>query len=401
MESNAQERLKVGEVIEVQIGPVAHGGHFVARYNGQVIFVRHGITDELAKIKITSVSSKIAHADVIEVTKPSEHRVSPPCKYAGSCGGCDFQHIDINAQREYKSAIVKEQFLRIGKMDLDALGFDLKIQALEPTDGLHWRTRMDFAVSPQGGIGFFGARSNEVVEIKDCLIADDRMNVAELSGRSWKSDARVEVAVSSTNEISVMRSGRSISGPTQIVEQVGGNSFKISPVSFWQSHKAAPVELTKAVLALLGVKNGDNVCDLYSGVGLFAAAILKEVGDRGFVTLIESDKTAVIDARKIFLNKENVKILQGLVAQQLPIVKRADLILLDPPRTGAGEIVIQQMVKFRPRKIVYVACDPAALARDAKTLEESGYKLDHIQAFDLFPMTQHIECVAGFSPVKR
>jgi len=401
MESNAQERLKVGEVIEVQIGPVAHGGHFVARYNGQVIFVRHGITDELAKIKITSVSSKIAHADVIEVTKPSEHRVSPPCKYAGSCGGCDFQHIDINAQREYKSAIVKEQFLRIAKMDLDALGFDLKIQALEPTNGLHWRTRMDFAVSPQGGIGFFGARSNEVVEIKDCLIADERMNVTELSGRSWKSDARVEVAVSSTNEISVMRSGRSISGPTQIVEQVGGNSFKISPVSFWQSHKAAPVELTKAVLALLGVKNGDNVCDLYSGVGLFAAAILKEVGDRGFVTLIESDKTAVIDARKIFLNKENVKILQGLVAQQLPIVKRADLILLDPPRTGAGEIIIQQMVKFRPRKIVYVACDPAALARDAKTLEESGYKLDHIQAFDLFPMTQHIECVAGFSPVKR
>jgi len=401
MESNAQERLKVGEVIEVQIGPVAHGGHFVARYNGQVIFVRHGITDELVKIKITSVSSKIAHADVIEVLKPSENRVSPPCKYAGSCGGCDFQHIEINAQRKYKSAIVKEQFLRIGKMDLDALGFDLKVQALEPTNGLHWRTRMDFAVSPQGGIGFFGARSNEVVEIKDCLIADERMNVAELSGRSWKSDARVEVAVSSTNEISVMRSGRSISGPTQIVEQVGGNSFKISPVSFWQSHKAAPVELTKAVLALLGIKNGDNVCDLYSGVGLFAAAILKEVGDRGFVTLIESDKTAVTDARKIFLNKENVKILQGLVAQQLAVVKRADLILLDPPRTGAGEVVIQQMVKFRPRKIVYVACDPAALARDAKTLEESGYKLDHIQAFDLFPMTQHIECVAGFSPVKR
>ncbi|CAB4690979.1 MAG: TRAM domain-containing protein [Actinobacteria bacterium] len=401
MESNAQERLKVGEVIEVQIGPVAHGGHFVARYNGQVIFVRHGITDELVKIKITSVSSKIAHADVIEVLKPSENRVSPPCKYAGSCGGCDFQHIEINAQQEYKSAIVKEQFLRIGKMDLDALGFDLKVQALEPTNGLHWRTRMDFAVSPQGGIGFFGARSNEVVAIKDCLIADERMNVAELSGRSWKSDARVEVAVSSTNEISVMRSGRSISGPTQIVEQVGGNSFKISPVSFWQSHKAAPVELTKAVLALLGIKNGDNVCDLYSGVGLFAAAILKEVGDRGFVTLIESDKTAITDARKIFLNKENVKILQGLVAQQLAVVKRADLILLDPPRTGAGEVVIQQMVKFRPRKIVYVACDPAALARDAKTLEESGYKLDHIQAFDLFPMTQHIECVAGFSPVKR
>ena len=401
MELNAQERLKVGEVIQGEIGPVAHGGHFVARHNGQVIFVRHGITGELAKIKITAVSSKIAHGDVIEVLTPVPSRITPPCKYAGSCGGCDFQHINLTMQQDLKAQIIKEQFLRIGKMDLAELGFDLKVTPVEPADGMHWRTRMDFAVSPRGAIGFFGARSNEVVEIKDCLIADQRMNVGELASRSWKSDARVEVAVSSTNEISVMRSGRSISGPTQIVEQVGGNSFKISPVAFWQSHKAAPVTLVKAALAQLGAKNGDHVCDLYSGVGLFAAAILKEVGDRGFVTLIESDKTAVTDARKVFLNKENVKILQGLVAQQLPIVKRADLILLDPPRTGAGEVVIKQMIKFRPRKIVYISCDPAALARDAKTLADVGYKLDHIQAFDLFPMTQHIECVAGFAPAKE
>ncbi len=401
MELNAQERLKIGQVIEVQIGPIAHGGHFIARYNGQVIFVRHGITDELVKIKITGVSAKIAHADVIEVINPSTDRISPPCKYAGSCGGCDFQHITLEKQRELKANIVKEQFLRIGKIDLDQIGFDLKVSAVEPTDGLRWRTRMDFAVSAKGQIGFFGARSNDVIEIKDCLIADSRMDVSGLATRTWKSDARVEVAVSSTNEVSVMRSGRSISGPTQIVEQVGGNSFKISPNAFWQSHKDAPIELVKAVISLLDIKKNDHICDLYSGVGLFAAAILKEVSEQGFVTLIESDKTAVSDARRIFANKQNVKILQGLVAQQLPIVKRADLILLDPPRTGAGEVVVKQMVKFGPRKILYVACDPAALARDAKTLAESGYKLDHIQAFDLFPMTQHIECVASFSPVTR
>ena len=232
MESNAQERLKVGQIVQVQIGPVAHGGHFVARYNGQVIFVRHGITSELVNIKITSVSSKIAHADVVEVLQPATSRVSPPCQYAGSCGGCDFQHINISTQRELKAQIIKEQFLRIGKMDLAQLGFDLKVNEVEPADGLHWRTRMDFAVSANGQIGFFGARSNDVVEVRDCLIADKRMNVGELSSRQWKSDARVEVAVSSTNEVSVMRSGRSISGPTQIVEQVGGNSFKISPSAF-------------------------------------------------------------------------------------------------------------------------------------------------------------------------
>lgn len=401
MELNAQERLKVGEVIEVEIGPIAHGGHFVARYKNQVIFVRHGITGEKVKIKVTAVNSKIAHADVVEVLAASVSRVIPPCRYAGRCGGCDFQHIEMNKQRQLKSEVIKEQFLRIGKIDLAQLGFELSVQEVEPVNGLHWRTRMDFAVSPGGKIGFFGARSNEVVEIDDCLIADERINVSELAKRGWKSDARVEVAVSSTNEVSVMRSGRSISGPTQIVEQVGGNSFKISPSAFWQSHRAAPNELVKAALSQLGVKPADHVLDLYSGVGLFAASILKEIKELGFVTLIESDKTAVADARRIFLNKENVKILQGLVAQQLPLVKRADLILLDPPRTGAGDVVVKQMVKFKPRKIVYVACDPAALARDAKTLADLGYKLDHIEAFDLFPMTQHIECVAGFSPVNR
>ncbi len=401
MELNAQERLEVGQVIELVIGPIAHGGHFVARHNGQVIFVRHGITNELVRIKITAVSSKIAHADVIEVLTAAPSRVNPPCQYAGKCGGCDFQHIDLVTQRKLKAEIIKEQFMRIGKIDLVLLGFNLEVIEVEPSDGLHWRTRMDFAVSPAGKIGFFGARSNEVVEINECVIADERMNVSDLAARGWKSDARVEVAVSSTSEVSVMRSGRSISGPTQMVEQVDGNSFKISPEAFWQSHKSAPVTLVKIALAQLGVKSNDHVCDLYSGVGLFAAAILKELGDAGFMTLIESDKTAVSDARRIFLNKNNVRILQGLVAQQLPIVKRADLILLDPPRTGAGEVVIKQLVKLRPRKIVYIACDPAALARDTKTLIEAGYKLDHISAYDLFPMTQHIECVAGFSPVKR
>jgi len=401
VELDAGDRLKVGQIVEVEIGAIAHGGHFVARHNGQVIFVRHAITGENCKIKITAVNSKIAHADVIEVLTASADRITPPCKYAGVCGGCDFQHISIAAQLKFKRDIILEQFLRIGKIDLIADGFDFQVQQLAPTDGLHWRTRMDFAVSPSGKIGFYGARSNQVVEIDDCAIADERMKVSELVGRSWKSDARVEVAVSSTSEISVMRSGRSISGPTQLTEQVGGNSFRISPVAFWQSHRNAPTTLVKAAMAQLGIKAGDWVCDLYSGVGLFGAEILQQVGKQGVVNLIESDKTAVADARKIFAKHENVNIYAGLVDQQLSQVKRADLILLDPPRTGAGESVIKQMVKLRPRKIVYVACDPAALARDAKYLQESGYKLDHIEAFDLFPMTQHMECLAGFSPAKQ
>jgi tRNA/tmRNA/rRNA uracil-C5-methylase (TrmA/RlmC/RlmD family) len=398
MELNAQERLKIGEVIEVEIGAMAHGGHFVARHNNQVIFIRHGITGEKVKIKITAVNSKIAHADVVEVLQPSIKRVLPPCPYAGRCGGCDFQHIKIEHQSELKAQVITEQFLRIAKIDLPKMGFEVKVFPVEPSDGLHWRTRMDFAISPRGKIGFYGARSNEVVEINDCLIADPRMNVTELADRTWKSDARVEVAVSSTNEVSVVRSGRSISGPTQLVEQVSGYSYKISPSVFWQSHKLAAITLVNLVISKFDVKKSDHICDLYSGVGLFSAALLGKISDLGFITMIEMDKTAVADARRIFANKSNIKISQGLVAQQLPSVKRADLILLDPPRTGAGDSVIKQIVRFKPRKILYVSCDPASLARDSKTLIDSGYKLDHICGYDLFPMTQHIECVAGFSP---
>ena len=154
MELDASDRLKVGQIVEVEIGAIAHGGHFVARYQGQVIFVRHAISGEVCKIKITAVNSKIAQADVVEVLTPSAVRVTPPCKYAGVCGGCDFQHISIAAQLKFKREIVLEQFLRIGKIDLIADGFDFQVQQLVPTDGLHWRTRMDFAVSPSGKIGF-------------------------------------------------------------------------------------------------------------------------------------------------------------------------------------------------------------------------------------------------------
>jgi tRNA/tmRNA/rRNA uracil-C5-methylase (TrmA/RlmC/RlmD family) len=398
MELNAQERLKIGEVVEVEIGQVAHGGHFVARYNNQVIFIRHGITGEKVKVKITAVNSKIAQADVIEVLTPANQRVKPPCEYVGRCGGCDFQHIQIDFQRLLKKQVIIEQFLRIGKLDLIQLGVELEVIGVEPANGLNWRTRMDFAVSDHGKIGLFGARSNEIVEIKDCLIADERMKVAELANRSWRSNARVEIAVSSSDEVSVIRSGRSISGPTQLVEQVGENSFKISPISFWQSHKAAAALLVSTVLASLEIRKTDHICDLYAGVGLFAAALVKKLDSSGQVSMIESDKNAVADARKIFAKNSNVHIMQGLVAQQLPSIKSADLIILDPPRTGAGDVVIKQIVRLKPRKIIYISCDPASLARDTKTLIDSGYKLDHIRGFDLFPMTQHIECVAGFSP---
>jgi len=391
---NAEGSLKVGDRITVEIGPIAHGGHFIARHKGQVIFVRYGITGEEAVVEITSTSSKLARGDAIEILKPSKDRVVPPCKYAvpGGCGGCDFQHIEISAQLELKRSVIREQFSRLGRIEID-----LDVLPVEPTSGLHWRTRMDFAISKNGKPGLYSARSKDVTEIDQCLIAVEAINDPAMFSRSWKGEDRLEVAVSSSGEKNVSRGGRSISGPTQLHEVVGEHTYEISPTSFWQSHSAAPTTLTKLVMDLMALRPGDQVCDLYGGVGLFTAPMAEDVGDIGKVHLIESSHRATQDAIKIFEKMKNVTVHSGRVEQKLPLINRVDVILLDPPRTGAGEMVIKQMLAKKPRTIVYVSCDPASLARDARALEEGGYHLNHIVGFDLFPMTQHVECVARFS----
>ncbi len=386
--------LEVGQILTLEIGPVAHGGHFIARHEGRVIFVRHALTGEVAKVLITQVTSKICRGDAVEIIEPSSHRVVAPCPYSGSggCGGCDFQHIEVAHQRTLKAEIIKEQFSRLAKIDLE-----VSVIGIAPETGLEWRTRMDFAISPNGKIGLFGSRSNEVVEIEDCLIAVPEMNIAAIASRKWSGDQRLEVAVSSTGQVNVARGGRSISGPTRLVEKVGSHEYSISPQSFWQSHINAPATLMRAVVDQLDLQYGEHVCDLYGGVGLFTAELARIVGSSGKVHLIESDRKAISDAEKIFADRKNVVIHNGTVESQLPKISKVDAILLDPPRTGAGEMVVTSILRIKPRTIVYVSCDPASLARDAKFLVDGGYQIDHIVGFDLFPMTQHVETVVKFS----
>jgi tRNA/tmRNA/rRNA uracil-C5-methylase (TrmA/RlmC/RlmD family) len=392
-------RLAVGERIAVDIVAAAHGGHFIARHEGQVLFVRHAIPGERVLVEVTSVVSKVTRADVVEVITPSRHRVSAPCEFArpGGCGGCDFQHIEISHQREIKAAIVAEQFERLGKINLAEHGLSVEVRGVEPVDGLYWRTRMDFAISDSGRIGLYKNRSKEVQEIDDCLIAVEEMDVVNLAGREWNGDARIEVATSSTGETNVSRGGRSLSGPTELHEVVEGMTYTISPVSFWQAHKKAPATLVEHAMNMLDVRPGDTVCDLYGGVGLFTGALAQAVGPRGKVHLIESDRKALTDAARIFRGHSNVLIHNGTVEQLLPKIEKSDLVLLDPPRTGAGEVVVLSLLKLRPTTIVYISCDPASLARDAKWITEGGYTMDSIVAFDLFPMTQHIETVVRFN----
>ena len=399
MASNKSSTLKTGDLVQVTIEKVAHGGHFIARHDGAVIFVRHAIPGEKCTIQITSTGSSFNRADVISVEAPSEFRVQAPCSFAhrNGCGGCDFQHISVDHQRRLKSDVIAEQFSRIAKMDL-------RVDVEEVGESIHWRTRAIATTDRNGKLGFYKSRSHSIAPVTDCIICVEGMNFSEIASRDLKGDVRVEISASNTGERSIAlaptrgeEKARLTEGPAVLHENVLGKSLEVSQESFWQSHKKAPEILTQAILDFAQLKTGEHVLDLYGGVGLFTAAIVEAVGPTGHVDLIEGSKVATADAARNFASLSNITIATGDVAKLLPRITAADVVVLDPPRDGAGKETVAHIARLAPRAIVYVACDPAALARDTAYLADHSYSLVKVRAFDLFPMTHHIECVALYA----
>ena len=396
MASNKSSALKIGDLIEVSIEKVAHGGHFIARHEGAVIFVRHAIPGEQCTIEITSTGSSFNRADVVSVSQPSEFRVEAPCQFShrNGCGGCDFQHITPAYQRKLKSDVITEQFSRIAKMDV-------QVEVEEVGAPIGWRTRAIATTNRNGKLGFFKSRSHSIAAVDNCIICVDAMKFSEIATRPLKGDVRVEISASNTGERTIAlaptrgeEKARITEGPAVLHENVDGRTLEVSQESFWQSHKDAPKLLTNAVLDFAQLQTGEHVLDLYGGVGLFTAAIIDQVGATGHVDLIEGSKIATEDARRNFGQYKNISVATGDVAKLLPRITSADVVVLDPPREGAGKDVIAQLSALNPRAIIYVACDPAALARDTAYLQDHSYSLAGLRAFDLFPMTHHIECVA-------
>jgi tRNA/tmRNA/rRNA uracil-C5-methylase (TrmA/RlmC/RlmD family) len=400
--SAARAELVVGDRFVGTVEKVAHGGHFIVRHLGAVIFVRHGIPGEEVEIEITGTGSSFNRADVVSVIKASPDRVVAPCQFAhrSGCGGCDFQHISLPRQRQLKSEVITEQFSRIAKKEIE-------VEVEEVGAALGYRTRFSAVTTRNGDLGFKQARSNKVIPVSDCRILTPEINYQELSSRRWKGDMRVEVSISSNGERTIATGYTRDEAPVRTSEgldiahyEVNGFGLEVSQRSFWQSHKLAPTVLSKAVLEYAKIRTGEKVLDLYGGVGLFTSQFLEAIGDTGSVDLVEGSKSATADAMRNFADFPNVSVHTGDVAKLLPRFSRADVIILDPPREGAGKEVVLAMAALKPRSVIYVACDPAALARDTNYLGEVGYKLQEMRAFDLFPMTHHIESVALFTSIK-
>jgi tRNA/tmRNA/rRNA uracil-C5-methylase (TrmA/RlmC/RlmD family) len=395
----------VGSSFVVRVGAVAHGGFCVARHEGRVIFVRHTLPGELVRVSVTEgkANSSYWRADAVEVVEAAEGRVEPPCPWAGPgrCGGCDWQHVTLEVQRELKAAVVREQLARLAKLDVEVVVEEV------PGDsaGLDWRTRVTYAVSDTGQAGLRQHRSHHIVPIDECRIAHPLVRDVPLSGNRWPGGSAVDVSASpATGDCLVLVDGKrdaSFSSTPRdepvVYEEVADRSFRVTGGGFWQVHPGAAEALRSAMLDALEPEAGDTAADLYGGAGLFADALAERVGPGGRVTLVESDRVAVADARHNLRDRDVVRIERGRVDHVLRrrgFLRRADLVVLDPPRSGAGRAVVDLVTRLEPRRIAYVACDPAALARDLRFFAERGYALANLRAFDLFPMTHHIECVA-------
>ena len=406
------------DVLELVVGAVAAGGSCVARTDdGRVVFVRHALPGERVRARVTSETRSFLRADAVEVLEPSPHRVAAPCPFAGPgrCGGCDWQHVAVEHQRELKAALVAEQLVRLAGVDRPVVVEEVP----GAPDGLGWRTRVQFAVAPSGRVGLRKHRSHELQPVDRCLIASPDVEAVGGEGLRWPGVSGVEVAAYGDQRVVALTStasrggratvpevdagvavdGRRTRTPHGLRHTVLGRSFEVGTGGFWQVHPGAAEVLAGAVLDGLDPQPGERALDLYAGVGLFAALVGERVGPTGSVLAVESNPHACSDAARNTADQPQVTIRTAAVdAAVLARAGAVDLVVLDPPRSGAGLEVTRALAGTRPRRLVYVACDPASFARDLRVLLDVGWELTSLRGLDLFPMTEHVELVAVLTP---
>lgn len=385
----------------VDVDSVAHGGHCVARADGRVIFVRHALPGERVRIEVTERKKSYWRGDVVEVLRASPDRVAPPCRFAGVCGGCDLQHVSQSGQLAWKTQVLREQLVRLGGLEPEAVA-EVTVQPLAGGP-LGWRTRMQYAVDRRGRAGLREHRSTTIVDIDRCLIADDRIQGSDVLKRTWSGSNVVGVVAAEDDQLSVYtqrdRRGkpRFVEGPTRVTQLAAGHFFDLAADAFWQVHPLSAETFAAKVADMLRPRDSEVVWDLYAGAGLFSAVLADAVGPDGRVLAVESDPAD--ETGRNLADIPGAEAVSQRVESVIATLPAPDIIVLDPPRSGAGAEVVDAIAATDARAVCYVACDPAALARDLRRFGELGWGVERIEAFDAFPMTQHFETIVLLTPL--
>ncbi|MPZ73368.1 MAG: TRAM domain-containing protein [Nitriliruptorales bacterium] len=374
----------------------AHGGEAVGRLDdGRAVFVAHGIPGETVRVRIIAEHKRWCRGELLEVVSASHDRVQPPCPYfgPGQCGGCRLQHIATDRRLALLRQVVVDQLERLGRISNPVVA--------ETVSAGHYgyRTRARFAVTDRGALAFRRHGSHDLIAVDRCLLLDDRTQLLrEAAGDDWAGREEVEVRTAAHGvTVVVDPAGRPTValGERVLAETVDGLTFRVSATSFFQSNRAGAMTLLRLVRSYARCAPGDTALDLYAGVGLFAAGL---AADGAAVTAVESHPSSVSDARYNLRARGDV--LAAPVATALGQFQREDrrfdVVVLDPPRRGAGESVISGVAAVARRSVVVVACDAATLGRDAATLQAHGWSLREAVPVDQFAQTGHVEVVACF-----
>ncbi len=415
------------DLITLELIGMAHGGSAIGRYEGRAIFVPYGIPGEQLRVRIIQDKGRFAVAELVEVLTESPDRVEPNCPYFGNglCGGCQFQQIDYAKQLELKQQIVQDQLTRLGGLS------DATVHPTIASPAVYgYRSHATFHVAPNGHLGFIKTDHRTVLPVDECLLLSPTLRAAfeDAQTEHFKSGTRIRFQSGSDNkpihfpigsvtddvaepleakpaQRSLNKHNRSHQTSSASIDfeklsneavhyTIKDRTFRCSAGSFFQVNLAQAEKLVDLVLERLKLQGTEHILDLYSGVGLFTAFLAVQAKQ---VSAVELFAPAVEDAQVNLNDYANIELYVGKIESVLPrLTQNYEAAVVDPPRAGMDTPALDALIKLQPHQIVYVSCDPATLARDAKRLTASGYTLHDVQPVDMFPQTYHIECVAHF-----
>lgn len=381
----------------VRIEKLDHFGRGIAKVNNMPIFVENSLIDEEVEILITKEKKNYMEAVVIDYIKKSPLRVKSNCPYYDKCGGCDLLHLSYEEQLKYKENKVKEIIKKFSELEC--------VNNIVSSKQFNYRNKITLQV--KNGIGYFQKKSNDIINIDNCLLVDNKIN--EIINKLKKIDVsdvkKIVIRVTNLESMvvfygkinsnidldvdTIIINDKVFKGNGYIREEINDFKFIISPTSFFQVNNIGMINIYNKVLEYV---DGGNVLDLYCGTGTIGIYVSKKANK---VLGIELNKEAIKDAliNKKLNNINNIDFISGDVGTILSKNDfKADIIIVDPPRAGLDNKSIDNIIKIRPRKIIYVSCDPVTLARDLNILKEK-YDVIEITPFDMFGNTYHVECV--------
>ena len=401
---------------EIILTTLTYGGDAMGRLeDGRAVFIPFGLPGERVRVRLTEEKRNFARGEVLEILEASPHRILPRCKHFGVCGGCHYQHLPYEEQLEAKTEILRDQLLRIGKLENPPV--QKMVASASPWN---YRNHVQFHLTEEGKLGYVKAQDPAVFAITECHLPEGSINslwpqlefepgtnIERVSVRAGKEDDLMLALESGSPESPELEIEAAIS-VAHIFEEhtvvIAGNDhvnisvlerdFRVSAASFFQVNTAMAGKMVNHLMANLPVKQSNTLLDVYCGAGLFSA-FFAPTCER--VIGIEASPSACEDFSFNLDEFDNVELYEGLAEDAIPHLEaKPDIVLVDPPRAGLEKRVVDGILKLNPRLIAYVSCDPSTLARDAARLLNGGYHLKDVTPFDLFPQTYHIESISFF-----